>query len=105
MREVRLGEAKADLAARLADGRLVAAECKVSNSAINSVKRLNREAVGKAAAWRNLYGLQVVPVVVLAGVFRLTNLVDAQNAGVFIFWEHALNDLGAFVVAHTRPPQ
>jgi hypothetical protein len=103
VREVPLGGAKADLAVRLADGRLLAIECKVSNSAVNSVKRLNREAAGKAERWRTHYGLQVIPAVVLSGVFNVANLVDAQGAGVFIFWEHALVDLDVFVRAHMMP--
>lgn len=96
-REVLLGGTKTDLAIRLPDGRLLAIECKVSNSAVNSVKRLNREAVGKAEHWRTTYGEQVIPATVLSGVFKVTNLLDAQRAGVSIFWEHALEDLGTYV--------
>ena len=96
-REVILGNAKADLAVRLAEGRLLAVECKVSNSALNSVKRLNRETVGKADAWRTVYGQQVITVAVLAGVFKVSNLVDAQREGVFIIWDHDLSPLEAFV--------
>jgi len=96
-REVILGRAKADLAARLKDGRLLAIECKASNSALNSVKRLNRETVGKADSWRTLYGQQVVTVAVLSGVFKVANLIDAQTAGVFICWEHDLSPLTEFL--------
>jgi hypothetical protein len=96
-REVILGNAKADLAVRLADGRLLAVECKVSNSALNSVKRLNRETVGKADSWRTLYGQQVITAVVLAGVFKVSNLIDAQQDGVFLVWDHDFSPLEAFV--------
>lgn len=101
--EVALGGAKADVAVRLDDGRLLAIECKVSNSAINSVKRLNRETVGKAERWRRLYGQQVVTAAVLSGVYKVGNLADAQAAGVAIFWEHRLEALGQFVRAVCRP--
>lgn len=97
--EVVLGSPKADLAVRLADGRLLAIECKVSNSAINSVKRLNRETIGKAQTWRQTYGQQVVTAAVLGGVFKVSSLVGAQEAGVFIFWEHDLSGLAEFVAA------
>lgn len=97
-RETILGQPKADLVVRLGDGRLVAIECKVSNSALNSVKRLNRETVGKADTWKNLYGQQVVTAAVLSGVFKVSNLVDAQDAGVFIFWDHDLTSLQQFLV-------
>lgn len=102
-REVMLSGAKADLAARLSDGRLLAIECKVSNSALNSVKRLNRETVGKAERWRTHYGQQVVTGAVLAGVYKVSNLVDAQRAGVFIFWDHDLAALDSFIRSNTAP--
>lgn len=46
--ECQLGERKADVVVRLHDTRLLAIECKVSNSATNSVKRLNNDAAVKA---------------------------------------------------------
>lgn len=46
--ECQLGERKADVVVRLHDTRLMAIECKVSNSATNSVKRLNNDAAVKA---------------------------------------------------------
>ena len=45
--ESKLGRTKADIVARLPDQRLLAIECKVSNSAVNSYKRVNHEAVGR----------------------------------------------------------
>ncbi|MGH2771058.1 MAG: XamI family restriction endonuclease [Actinomycetota bacterium] len=57
----------------------MALECKVSNSALNSVKRLIRETGGKARSWRNAFGLQIVTGAVLAGVYKLGNLLDAQQ--------------------------
>jgi len=97
-REIQLAGSKTDLLVRIHDGRLLAMECKVSNSAINSVKRLVRETGGKARAWREAFGQQVVTCAVLAGVFRLGNLLDAQtNYGVFLVWEKDLGPLAAFV--------
>ena len=69
--ETLLDGAKCDVPVRLLDGRLLAIECKVSNSAINSVKRLLRETGNKAERWRNEFGQQVLPAAVLSGVFRL----------------------------------
>jgi hypothetical protein len=96
--EIILGDAKADFAVRLRDGRLLAIECKASNSALNSVKRLNRETAGKAERWHNLYGQQILTMAVLSGVFKVSNLMDAQSAGVFIAWQHDLRPLRDFVV-------
>ncbi|HBL32179.1 MAG TPA: XamI family restriction endonuclease [Acidobacteria bacterium] len=88
-----LGKRKADLVVRLWDGRIMPIECKVSNSAVNSVKRLNNDAAAKAESWLFDFGRrQTVPVAVLGGVFDLHNLRDAQDRGLCLFWGH---DLGA----------
>lgn len=86
-----LGKRKADFIVRLWDNRVKAIECKASNSATNSVKRLNNDAAAKAEVWRLDFGLtQVVPSAVLSGVFKLRNLEDAQNRGLCLYWGHNL---------------
>ena len=93
-RESMLGSAKADFLVGLWDRRIMAIECKVSNSSTNSVKRLNREAAGKAEKWLHEFGvLTVVPVAVLSGVYKLHNLVSAQARGLTLYWAHDLNQL------------
>ncbi|CAJ0780638.1 hypothetical protein LMG18090_01217 [Ralstonia mannitolilytica] len=96
--ECQLGERKADVVVRLHDTRLMAIECKVSNSATNSVKRVNNDAAVKAKYWITQFGAaQVVPAAALAGVFKVKNLEQAQAAGLSIFWSHDLDKLGAFI--------
>ncbi len=96
--ECQLGQRKADIVIGLADGRIMPVECKVSNSALNSVKRLNNDAAAKADQWIVAFGKdQVVPSALLAGVFKLHNLEAAQKAGLTIFWSHRLKPLGQFV--------
>ena len=69
--QTNLGADNADVIVRLDDGRLLAVECKGSNSEINSRKRLNKEAVQNARAWLAGFGAtQVVPAVALQGVFK-----------------------------------
>ena len=98
--ECTCGDRKADLVVRLYDGRLMPIECKVSNSATNSVKRLNNDAAIKAEAWIKQFGtLQTVPTAVLSGVFKRHNLVQAQDAGLTIFWAHDLQPLGDFILS------
>lgn len=88
------GEDRADLIVGLWDRRRVALECKASNSAVNSVKRVNREAAGKAENWLRHFGAnQVVPAAVIAGVFKRANLEAAQSRGLTLFWAHRLDDL------------
>jgi hypothetical protein len=91
--------AKCDVPVGLKDGRLLLIECKVSNSATNSVKRLNREVGNKTAVWRDAFGQRAISAVVLSGVFKLTNLQSAQTSGVVLFWEHRLESLAAFLAA------
>ncbi|RIV57254.1 XamI family restriction endonuclease [Burkholderia pseudomallei] len=96
--ECLLGERKADVVIRLHDTRLMAIECKVSNSATNSVKRLNNDAAVKAEYWIKQFGTaQVVPAAALAGVFKVLNLEQAQARGLSLFWSHDLDKLGAFI--------
>lgn len=96
--ECQLARRKADIVVALHDGRVMPIECKVSNSALNSVKRLNNDAAAKAAQWLDALGKdQVVPSAVLSGVFKEHNLQDAQNTGLTIFWAHNLKPLGHFI--------
>ena len=100
--ESRLGSKKADIVAGLWDLRTMGIECKVSNSAVNSIKRLNHDAVAKAKMWHDDFGNQVVPVAVLSGVYDLANLELAQSSGIFLFWAHDLEKLTTWIES-TRP--
>lgn len=96
--ECKLGSRKADVVVRLPDTRLMPIECKVSNSATNSVKRINNDAAAKASRWIDDFGhVQVVPTAVIAGVFKVGNLRQAQDAGLSLFWAHKLEALGRFI--------
>ncbi|MBE2241957.1 MAG: XamI family restriction endonuclease [Burkholderiaceae bacterium] len=98
-----LGNRKGDIIVRLWDHRVMPIECKVSNSSTNSVKRLNNDAAVKAASWKVDFGLrQVVPSAVLGGVYKLHNLLDAQDRGLTIFWAHDLQPLTDWI-ASTKP--
>ena len=89
-----LGDRKADIVVGLSDGRTLPIECKVSNSATNSVKRLKNDAAVKAVSWRRQFGEnQVVPTAVLSGVYKLHNLTSAQSSGLNLFWAHDLPQL------------
>jgi len=97
--ETRLAGTRADVVVRLRDNRVMPIECKVSNSAVNSYKRIVHDTGGKAATWyRQLGAAQVIPAAVLSGVFSPANLEDVQdNKGVALFWQHRLKDLADFV--------
>lgn len=97
--QTNLGADNADVLIRLDDGRLLAIECKGSNSEINSRKRLNKEAAQNARAWLQRFGSQVVPGVALQGVFNPRYVVEAQDTPMLVFWGHRLEDLRHFVEA------
>ena len=91
------GSRKADIVVRLGDGRVMPIECKVSNSELNSIKRLRNDAAVKARVWIDDLGRNnVVPAAVLGGVFKLSDLRDAQERGLALFWSHSLGELLAF---------
>lgn len=98
----RLAETNMDIPIRLPDGHgtglvFLALEAKVSNSALNSRKRL-LEVLRKRERWDasgKLYRFRTGAV--LAGVYDVRRLIEAQDAGVFLFWEHRLGDLTAFL--------
>jgi XamI-like restriction endonuclease len=97
--ESQFGSRKADIVARLYDGRIMPIEAKVSNSSTNSVKRLNNDAAVKARQWTQEFGTSnVVPAAVLGGVFKTNNLRSAQdNDHLTIFWAHNLEALVQFI--------
>lgn len=102
-RETALAGAKCDVPVRLKDGRLFPIECKVSNSEVNSTKRLIRETRGKHNEWRREFGGEMMTGAVLAGAFSMINLRQAQQAGVLPFFEHELKALSAFIKAGAHP--
>jgi hypothetical protein len=75
----------------------LALECKVSNSSLNSRKRL-LEVDSKRQRWDSA-GLphRFRTAAVLAGVFDVERLKETQDSGTYIFWEHRLQDLTAFL--------
>lgn len=99
-----LGTRKADFIIGVFDGRTMPLECKVSNSALNSIKRLNNDAAVKAEVWRRDFGdLNVLPAAVLSGVYKLHNLEDAQQRGLTLFWSHSLEVQLLGWIDQTRP--
>jgi len=93
-----VGEHNADIVVRLPDGRVLALECKASNSEINSRKRINKEVAVDAGSWVRRFGEHnVVPAAVIQGVFKPSYLVQAQDTPVVFFWAHRLSDLKQFL--------
>ncbi|AVT11828.1 hypothetical protein C8235_02245 [Paracidovorax avenae] len=100
MRQTVLGGHNSDYVVRLFDGRLLALECKASNSAVNGFKRLNKEVVVDAGDWHREFGhSSVVAAAAIRGVFKADNVATAQSKNVFVFWWHKMDALTDFLAA------
>jgi hypothetical protein len=93
-----LGEDEADVVIRLYDGRIMALECKASNSEINSRKRINKEIGQNAQNWVGRFGSDlIVPAGAIQGVFKASYIQAAQEIPVVFYWGHRISDLRDFI--------
>lgn len=93
-----LGDDEADVVVRLFDGRLMAIECKASNSEINSRKRINKEIGQNAQNWVGRFGSDIiVPAGAIQGVFKPSYIKAAQEIPVVFYWGHRISDLRDFI--------
>lgn len=97
MRQCKLGKHNADLVVMLWDGRLLAVECKASNSTVNGEKRLNKEVVADAGDWYEQFGRSNLVAAALRGVFKPAKVREAQEQGVYLFWWHRIDALADFL--------
>lgn len=94
MASVTLGSDGADFVTGLRDHRLLALECKGSNSEINSRKRVNKEVANNAQAWLREFGDgTVIPAAAIQGVFKPAYIAGVQETPVVFFWGHRPDDL------------
>lgn len=87
-----------DVAIGLPKRTVLALECKVSNDATNSVKRVN-DVLKKASAWKARWGLNVLTGALLQGVFSAKEPRRLLEAEVNVFWSHRIDDLWKWLVA------
>lgn len=93
-----LGEDDADILLTLYDHRVMAIECKGSNSELNSRKRINKEIAQNASAWYRSFGHEsIVVAAAIQGVFKASYIEAAQSKGILFYWGHRLNDLKEFI--------
>lgn len=85
-------EHEVDIAVGFKKDLVLAIECKVSNDATNSIKRIN-DVLKKHTAWKKKWGDFVVTGALLQGVFAAKDVARLQYAGVIILWSHRLDEL------------
>lgn len=93
-----LGANGADFVIGLRDERILAIECKGSNSEINSRKRINKEVANNAQAWLRQFGDEMlVPAAAIQGVFKPEYVAEVQEVPVVFLWGRRMSDLKAFL--------
>lgn len=81
-----------DIAMGLGGTVVLAMECKVSNDATNSVKRIN-DVLKKSAAWKKHWGSFVKTAALLQGVIAAKDVYRLIDEGVEVFWSHNIEEL------------
>jgi hypothetical protein len=87
-----------DIACGLAKTYVLAMECKVTNDATNSVKRIN-DVLKKAKAWKDHWGNFVTTAALLQGVIAPKDVHRLLDDGVKVFWSHDLKTFEAWLDA------
>lgn len=90
-----------DIACGLPQTTIVAMECKVSNDATNSVKRVN-DVIKKANAWQNHWGAFVKTAVMLSGVIQPRDVQRLEDNGIVIFWSHMRDEFRKWLEAQFK---
>jgi hypothetical protein len=85
-----------DIACGFAASYVAAMECKVTNDATNSVKRVN-DVLKKAAAWKAHWGSFVETAALLQGVIKPEDVQRLTDEGVKVFWSHDLDAFSTWV--------
>jgi hypothetical protein len=92
-----------DIAMGLYGTYVLAMECKVTNDATNSVKRMN-DVAKKAAAWKLKWGEFVKTAALLQGVIAAKDVERLLDEGIHVFWSHNLGALSDWLDEETQPP-
>lgn len=85
-----------DIACGFSGSYVAAMECKVTNDATNSVKRVN-DVLKKASAWKAHWGSFVETAAMLQGVIKPEDVQRLTDEGVRVFWSHDLDAFSAWV--------
>lgn len=85
-----------DIALGLKSTVVLAMECKVTNDATNSIKRVN-DILKKSTAWKTHWGSFVKTAAVLQGVIADKDVMRLLDDGVEVFWSHDLPHFAQWV--------
>ncbi len=96
------GTQEVDIACGLGGSVILAMECKATNDATNSIKRIN-DVLKKARAWQTHWGNFVKTAALLQGVIAYKDVHRLLDEEVSVFWSHRLDDFGDWLDANVTP--
>jgi hypothetical protein len=85
-----------DIACGMGREIILAMECKVTNDATNSIKRIN-DILKKARAWQIHWGNSVRTAALLQGVIAYKDVRRLLEENVLVFWSHRLEDFAVWL--------
>lgn len=88
-----------DIACGLTPTLILAMECKVSNDATNSVKRVS-DVMDKVKAWKDNWGNFIQTAALLQGVVLYKDVTRMLNSDVQVFWSHDLQPFSDWLDAN-----
>jgi hypothetical protein len=97
--KTRTATKEVDIACGVNASLILAMECKVSNDATNSVKRVN-DVMDKTKAWNDQWGGFIQTAALLQGVVAYKEVARLLDSDVLVFWSHDLQPLSEWLDAH-----
>ena len=96
------GTKEVDIACGVSPSLIMAMECKVSNDATNSVKRIS-DVTDKTKAWNEQWGKFIQTAALLQGVIAYKEVARLLDSKVLVFWSHDLQPLADWLDGHGQP--
>ena len=97
--KTRTATKEVDIACGVNPSLIMAMECKVSNDATNSVKRVS-DVMDKTKAWHDQWGGFIQTAALLQGVIAYKDVARLLDSNVLVFWSHDLQPLSDWLDDH-----
>lgn len=94
--KTRTATKEVDIACGVNPSLIMAMECKVSNDATNSVKRVS-DVMDKTKAWNDQWGGFIQTAALLQGVVAYKDVARLLDSDVLVFWSHDLEPLAEWL--------
>jgi len=94
--KTRTATKEVDIACGVNPSLIMAMECKVSNDATNSVKRVS-DVMDKTKAWNDQWGGFIQTAALLQGVVAYKDVARLLDSDVLVFWSHDLQPLAEWL--------